>query len=264
MHLERFAFGMQAADDVEAGLASNLEAALTARYNTLQATFLASALYQLAGSDFNLLACVRANIWQSAMQYEGAASLVEALLGCFETKSIPELHRLQGLSWTLCHHAHTDQSPRCGCACFAAISAGVNAAKVLLSPLQSCESCLSQAHRYLHMVLGNMLQVTLLSVLQLHIGILLTCAVELVQTVGAPQVEGLADVEACLQTALDSSKLTALDTHLNQNAALQQAYFQVGSRHQVALSLQLLRDNKDVIHGFCYPCLAEMRRQLKA
>ena len=156
-----FAFGVQAADDVEAGRASNLEAALTARYNTLQATFLASALHQLAGSDFNLLACVSASVWQVAAQYEGEAALVEALLGCFEAKSIPELHRLQGLSWTLCHHAHTDQSVRCSCPCFAAISAGVNAAKVM--NFQATGVC-DKLRNALRLMLIDVMQVTELSV----------------------------------------------------------------------------------------------------
>lgn len=123
---------LQAADDVEAGLAGNLEAALSARYSTLQATFLASVLHQLAGTDFNLLACVSTPLWQAAAEYQGSAALAEGLLGCFETKTIPELHRLQGLGWTLCHHAQADRPVRSQCPCFARMSASVNAAKVSL------------------------------------------------------------------------------------------------------------------------------------
>ena len=56
---------------------------------------------------------------------------------------------------------------------------------------------------------------------------MLTCDVADVQTLAAPDAQELADVEAHLQAALDSSKLTALDIHLQQNSALQQAYLQV-------------------------------------
>ena len=59
---------------------------------------------------------------------------------------------------------------------------------------------------------------------------MLTCDVADVQTLAAPEAQELADVEAHLQAALDSRKLTALDIHLQQNSALQQAYLQVRSR----------------------------------
>ena len=121
---------MQAAEDVEAGLAGCLEAAFSQRYSTLQATFLASALYQMAGSDFNLLSCVNPALWQAAAAYSGEAALAEALLGCYDSKTLPELHRLQGLSWTLSHHGQTDKPLQCLCPCFAAISAALNTAKV--------------------------------------------------------------------------------------------------------------------------------------
>lgn len=119
---------LQAADDVEAGLASNLEAALSTHYSTLQATFLASALHQLAGPDFDLLALVSLDLWEAAAGGDGQAALAEALLNCLETRTVAELHRLQGLGWTLCHQ--TQASLRAQCPCFAAITAAVNTAKV--------------------------------------------------------------------------------------------------------------------------------------
>lgn len=124
---------MQAAEDVEAGLSGCLEAAFSQRYSALQATLLASALYQLAGSDFNLLPCVNPALWQAAAAYGGEVALAEALLGCYVTKTLPELHRLQGLSWTLSHQGQTDKPPQCLCPCFAAISTALSTAKVTLN-----------------------------------------------------------------------------------------------------------------------------------
>lgn len=126
----KHAVALQAADDVEAGRASNLEAALTSHYTTLQATFLASALHQLTGTDFDLLAFVSPPMWQAAAEVDGEAGLAQALLSCLETRTVPELLRLQGLSWTLCCHRLAGPSAKSRCPCFAAISAAVNAAKV--------------------------------------------------------------------------------------------------------------------------------------
>lgn len=47
-------------------------------------------------------------------------------------------------------------------------------------------------------------------------------------TIPVPAVASSDAVEASLQATLQSSKLAALDTHLQQNPILHQAYLQVG------------------------------------